>query len=163
MKPHFLIINNLTVMTQADLVRLFFAKGEKPSYWAFCFNTQCPLAKECALQLSVAYKDADYTRGEAVFPDAFKDGKCKHFRQLKLVRMAYGFEGILDELKRKDSGSFKVRMISYLGSSTSYYRYKLGQTNLVPEQQKYILAWCQEHGYSNMKFDRYTEEITYNI
>ncbi len=146
-------------MTQADLVRLFFANGERPTYWQYCFNEQCPLAQECAHQLSVAYKDPEQTDGYSVFPDAYRDGKCKHFLQLHIVKMAYGMEGILDELKRKDSGSFRVRMTSYFGSNTSYYRYKLGQVALVPAQQEYILQWCKNNGYPNMKFDRYTEEI----
>jgi len=87
-------------MTQADLVRLFFAKGEKPTYWKYCFNKQCPLADECAHQLSVAYKDPEQTDGYSIFPDAYQDGKCKHFHQMKLTKMAYGLEKILDELKR---------------------------------------------------------------
>lgn len=77
------------------------------------------------------------------------------------MKMAYGFEKILDELKRKDEGSFRIHMTSYFGSSTSYYRYKLGQTGLVPEQQQYILQWCKGRGYTNMRFDRYTEEVNY--
>ena len=75
--------------------------------------------------------------------------------------MAYGFTKLLDELKRKDEGSFRIHMASYFGSRTSFYRYKLGQTGLVPEQQQYILEWCKRHGYTNMKFDRYTEEVNY--
>ena len=33
-------------MTQADLVRLYFANGESHSTWTYCFNQQCPLAWE---------------------------------------------------------------------------------------------------------------------
>lgn len=35
-------------MTQADLVRLYFANGESHSTWTYCFNQQCPLAQQCA-------------------------------------------------------------------------------------------------------------------
>ena len=35
-------------MTQADLVRLLFAKGDEGFSWKYCFNEQCPLANECA-------------------------------------------------------------------------------------------------------------------
>lgn len=147
-------------MTQADLVRLFFADGEKHTYWEYCFNTQCPHAHECAHQLSVAQKDSNKTNGCAIFPDAYnEDGKCKHFLQLKLIKMAYGLEGIIGELKNKDLGEFRVRMTGYFGSNTSYYRYKLGQIGLEPEQQQYIQKWCQQRGYQNLKFDRYTEEV----
>lgn len=146
-------------MTQADLVRIFFANGETPTYWQYCFNEQCPLAQECAHQLSVTYKDPEQTDGYSIFPDANKNGKCKHFLQLRLVKRAYGMEHILDELKRKDSTEFRMRMTAYFGSNTSYYRFKLGQTALEPEQQQYILAWCKKHGYDNLKFDKYIEEI----
>lgn len=50
-------------MIQADLVRLLFAKGDEGFYWKYCFNEQCPLANECARQLSVVYKNADKTDG----------------------------------------------------------------------------------------------------
>lgn len=146
-------------MTQADLVRLYFANGETRTYWQYCFNEQCPHAQECAHQLSVAYKDPELTDGRSIFPDALKDGKCKYFLQLHIVKMAYGMEHILDDLKRKDLRDFRIRMTSYFGSNTSYYRYKLGQTALLPEQQQYILMWCKEHGYDNLKFDKYTEEV----
>ena len=52
-------------MTQADLVRLLFAKGDEGFSWKYCFNEQCPLANECARQLSVVYKNADKTDGYA--------------------------------------------------------------------------------------------------
>lgn len=87
--------------------------------------------------------------------------KMRTFPATPSDKMAYGFEKILDELKRKDEGSFRVHMTSYFGSNTSYYRYKLGQTGLVPEQQQYILQWCKGRGYTNMRFDRYTEEVNY--
>ena len=148
-------------MTQADLVRLYFAKGVVYNSWSYCFNEQCPLAQECAHYLSVTYKNPEQTNGYAIYPDAYHDKKCEHFLQLRLMKMAYGFEKILDELKRKDEGSFRVHMTSYFGSSTSYYRYKLGQTGLVPEQQQYILQWCKGRGYTNMRFNRYTEEVNY--
>lgn len=103
----------------------------------------------------------EQTKGYAIYPDAYHDNKCEHFLQLQMMKMAYGFMNILEELKRKDEASFRVHMTSYFGSKTSYYRYKLGQTGLVPEQQQYVLKWCQQHGYTNMRFDRYVEEVNY--
>ena len=84
-------------MTQADLVRLYFANGESHSTWTYCFNQQCPLAQQCARYLSVTYKDPEHTIGYAVFPDAYHDNKCEHFLQLQLMKMAYGFEKLLEE------------------------------------------------------------------
>ena len=146
-------------MTQADLVRLYFNKESAYNSWDYCFNQQCPLAQECAHYLSVTYKKPEQTKGYAIYPDAYHDNKCEHFLQLQMMKMAYGFTDILEELKRKDEATFRVHMTSYFGSKTSYYRYKLGQTGLVPEQQQYVLKWCQQHGYTNMRFDRYAEEV----
>ena len=148
-------------MTQADLVRLYFAKGDVYNSWSYCFNQQCPLAQECAHYLSVTYKNPEQTKGYAIYPDAYHDNKCEQFLQLQMIKMAYGFMNILEELKRKDEAAFRIHMTSYFGSKTSYYRYKLGQTGLVPEQQQYVLKWCQQHGYTNMRFDRYAEEVNY--
>lgn len=148
-------------MTQADLVRLYLAKGDVYNSWSYCFNQQCPLAQECAHYLSVTYKNPEQTKGYAIYPDAYHDNKCEHFLQLQMIKMAYGFTNILEELKRKDEATFRIHMTSYFGSKTSYYRYKLGQTELVPEQQQYVLKWCQQHGYTNMRFDRYAEEVNY--
>lgn len=146
-------------MTQADLVKLYFGNGEEHHAWSFCFNEQCPLAKDCALQLSVAYKDPEKTEGYSIYPDAYRNNQCKHFTQMQLVRMAYGMENLLENLKSKDVSAFRISMNGYLGSSTSYYRYKLGQVGLTPKQQQYILRWCEQRGYTNIKFDRYTEEV----
>ena len=88
-------------MTQADLIRLLFAKGDEGFSWKYCFNEQCPLANECARQLSVVYKNADKTDGYAVFPGAYQNGKCEHFMQLHLVKMAYGLEKMLDETEKE--------------------------------------------------------------
>ena len=148
-------------MTQADLVRLYFNKESAYNSWNYCFNQQCPLAQECAHYLSVTYKKPEQTKGYAIYPDAYHDNKCEHFLQLQMMKMAYGFMNILEELKRKDEANFRVHMTFYFGSKTSYYRYKLGQTGLVPEQQQYVLKWCQQHGYTNMRFDRYAEEVNY--
>lgn len=148
-------------MTQEDLVRFFFAKDGKPTYWEYCFNEQCPLAKECIHQLSAAFKDSELTHGSAIFPDAYRDGTCKHFLQFHLVKTAWGFVNILQELKKRDEASFRVRMISYFGSSTSFYRYKLGQIPLKTEQQQYVLGYLKSLGYDHLQFDRYTEEIEY--
>ena len=130
-------------MTQADLVRLYFNKESAYNSWDYCFNQQCPLAQECAHYLSVTYKKPEQTKGYAIYPDAYHDNKCEHFLQLQMMKMAYGFMDILEELKHKDEASFRVHMTSYFGSKTSYYRYKLGQTGLVPEQQQYVRAASQ--------------------
>ena len=99
--------------------------------------------------------------GNSLVNRAFFGIKVLTTKDGRFTNAIYGFMNILEELKRKDEASFRVHMTSYFGSKTSYYRYKLGQTGLVPEQQQYVLKWCQQHGYTNMRFDRYAEEVNY--
>lgn len=146
-------------MTQENLVRLYFGKSRRTADWEYCFNEGCPMSKECAHRLAVAFKGADETSGGAIFPDALRNGECSHFLQLQLVRTAWGFRAILPELKKKDELEFRSLLTCYFGSSTSYYRYKLGQTPITPPQQRYILGFLRERGYADLDFDRYTEEV----
>ena len=52
-------------------------------------------------------------------------------------------------------------MRSYLGSKGQYYRYKLGQLKLLPEQQEYIKQLFASYGYKNVDFDNFADEIDF--
>ena len=56
----------------------------------------------------------EQTKGYAIYPDAHHDNKCEHFLQLQMMKMAYGFTNILEELKRKDE-PLSEYMTSYFG------------------------------------------------
>lgn len=148
-------------MKQENLVRLYFEKNTKNANLEYCFNAECPLSKGCVHQLAVAFKDADETSGRSIFPDAMQNGECAHFQQLQLVKTAWGFNSILPELKKKDEAEFRSLLTYYFGSSTSYYRYKLGQSPITPCQQRYILGYLREKGYAGLDFDCYTEEVDF--
>ena len=52
-----------------------------PSGWRYCFNAQCPMKDQCLrFQTALALPDS-YEWGEAVFPGALKNGKCRFFRK----------------------------------------------------------------------------------
>lgn len=148
-------------MRQQELVKLYFSRNEDTSSWEFCFNDGCPLAKECIHQLSVPFIEHDVTHGRAIFPHAYRKGSCQHFLQFRLTKIAWGFTHILSELRKKDEVNFRSSMISYFGSSTSFYRYKLGQVPISTCQQQYVLDYLKNMGYDNLAFDRYTEELEY--
>lgn len=65
------------------------------------------------------------------------------------------------EVKVKDAPLLRSEMRSYLGSKGQYYRYKLGQQKLLPEQQEHIKQLFARFGYKDVDFDYFAEEIDF--
>ena len=107
------------------------------------------------------YKNDDIKRGHAIFPNALKNGKCEFFAPLRIVKMAWGFDKLFAEVKVKDAPLLRSEMRSYLGSKGQYYRYKLGQQKLLPEQQEHIKQLFARFGYKDVDFEYFAEEIDF--
>ena len=75
--------------------------------------------------------------------------------------MAWGFDHLFTEMKVKDAPALRAEMRDYLGSKGQYYRYKLGQLKLLPEQQTYIKQFFARYGYKDVEFDHFSEEIDF--
>lgn len=75
--------------------------------------------------------------------------------------MAWGFDKLFAEMKVKDAPALRAEMRDYLGSKGQYYRYKLGQLKLLPEQQAYIKQLFDRYGYKDVEFDHFSEEIDF--
>lgn len=75
--------------------------------------------------------------------------------------MAWGFDKLFAEMKVKDAPALRAEMRDYLGSKGQYYRYKLGQLKLLPEQQAYIKQLFAKYGYKDVEFDHFSEEIDF--
>lgn len=148
-------------MDEKELLRKAFEYGEVPSIITYCFTELCPMKNNCIHYLASLYKDNDTKRGQAIFPNALKDGKCEFFTPLRFVRMAWGFDRLFADVKVKDAPLLRSEMRAYLGSKGQYYRYKLGQLKLVPEQQEYIKQLFARFGYKNVDFEHFAEEIDF--
>ena len=75
--------------------------------------------------------------------------------------MAWGFDRLFADVKVKDAPLLRSEMRAYLGSKGQYYRYKLGQMKLVPEQQEYIKQLFARFGYKDVDFEHFAEEIDF--
>ena len=62
----------------------------------------------------------------------------------------------------KNAPLLRAEMRSYLGSKGQYYRYKLGQLKLLPEQQEYIKQLFAKFGYESVDFEHFSEEIDFS-
>lgn len=72
--------------------------------------------------------------------------------------------GIRQALRRgKGKGCPRVALMrDYLGSKGQYYRYKLGQLKLLPEQQNYIKQLFARFGYEDVEFEHFSDEIDFS-
>ena len=148
-------------MDEKELLKQAFEYGNVPSIITYCFTEPCPMKDKCILYLSALYDKDKKDRGEAIFPNALKDGKCKYFAPLRVVKMAWGFDKLFAEIKVKDAPALRAKMREYLGSKGQYYRYKLGKLKLLPEQQEYIKQLFVSYGYHDVEFEHFSDEIDF--
>lgn len=148
-------------MDVKELLKKAFEYGNVPSNITYCFTEPCPMKNKCIHYLSGLYKNEKTDRGDAIFPNALKNGNCKYFAPLRVVKMAWGFDKLFAEMKVKDAPALRAEMRDYLGSKGQYYRYKLGQLKLLPEQQAYIKQLFARYGYKDVEFDHFSEEIDF--
>ena len=74
-------------MDEKELLKQAFEYGNVPSIITYCFTEPCPMKDKCIHYLSALYDKDKKDRGEAIFPNALKDGKCKYFTPLRVVKM----------------------------------------------------------------------------
>lgn len=146
-------------MKQVELLEKVMTKDGLPYGWTYCFNEQCAVKEECVRFLSTRYLSDKCYSGQAVFPMAWRNGNCKYYEKLRVVKLAWGFDHLFLNVKLKDAPILRSRLRGYLGSKGQYYRYKLGQLLLLPKQQVGIKKIFQSYGYEDVEFDHFTEGI----
>ena len=125
-----------------------------PSGYTLCFNDSCPLSQQCLRHLAGKHVPGHFTKGMSVYPNAYADGQCDHFKQIRVVRAARGFGDILAKVRRNDYSPMRSRLIKILGSGGTFYRYRNGERLLMPEQQEAIRQIFRNFGYDdNVQFN----------
>ena len=129
-----------------------------PASWPVCFVANCPLAESCLSHLAGLHLPDDLTIGPAIYPTALRDGKCGHYKKIRKIQAAWGFDTLFSDVKQRDAPPLRSAIKNYLGGNGTYYRYHNGERLLTPEQQEHILALFRQCGYSeNLHFDGYRE------
>lgn len=126
-------------------------------HWAYCFNSNCELAGKCFRLASSRFIPEKTLCGRAVYPGACRDGKCRYYVELELMRMAWGFGKLYWEAKSCDVAPLRKRMQDMFGGKTGYYKYHRGDKKLTPEQQADIARLFAQYGYDKVTFDFYAE------
>lgn len=133
-----------------------------PPVWQLCFCEGCPRHGECLRFLAGQYAPENLTWGPAIYPAAYKNGTCSHFKAVRFIKAAYGFKSLFREVKQKDYTPLRDRIKDYLGGHGTYYRYNRGERLLTPEQQQWILDLFNKYGYTeNLAFEHYREVIDF--
>lgn len=134
-----------------------------PPSWELCFCDGCPQHEQCLRYQAGQYVPNGLTWGPAVYPSAYRSGPCRHFKQIRTIRAAYGFDPLFREVKHKDYTPLRDRMKAYLGGHGTYYRYNRGERMLTPEQQEWILALFRRYGYDgDLHFEHYADVLDFS-
>ena len=134
-----------------------------PQMYAVCFNDQCPHHEQCIRYASGQALATVKTNGRCVYPTTLKNGQCPMFRQLRILRMAWGFRPLFNDVQKKDYARLRFSVIRYFKSQSDFWRYNRGYHKLTPEQQEEILDIFRRNGYdpANRQFQHYQEEIDF--
>lgn len=133
-----------------------------PPLWQLCFCNGCPRHGECLHFVTGQHVPDDRTWGPAIYPTAYRNGSCQHFKAIRTIRAAYGFDTLFREVKHKDISTLRDLMKDYLGGHGTYYRYKRGERLLTPEQQQWVLDLFARYGYKvGLGFDHYVDVVDF--
>jgi len=136
--------------------------SEVPSRWQLCFCDGCPRHSECLRYAVGQIVPSDLTWGPAIYPTAYQNGSCKHFKEVRIVRDACGFKHLFSEVKQKDDTPLREQLKKYLGGHGTYYRYDRGERLLTPEQQQWIIRLFESYGYKdNLTFEHYRNIVDF--
>lgn len=138
-----------------------FRFEDVPKSFIFCF-LDCPMSARCVRHRAGETVSAGTQFGTAVFPTARQGKSCSMFKELRVIRGAWGFDHLFAPVLATDIASLRADVKSYLGGNGTYSRYKLGRRLLTPEQQRDILNIFRRYGYTEeTQFDHYVDVVDF--
>lgn len=87
---------------------------------------------------------------------------CPYFRKAQKYRVAWGIRHLLDNVPHKCAAPMRNQLVGHFGKTT-YYRFYRQEQGLFPKAQAYIRQVFKQYGIAEEpKFERYSEEYSYN-
>ena len=127
-----------------------------PEHYMLCFNDECPLADSCLHRLAARSGRQKDELVTAVNPARCNGDSCRHYKENKVVTMAYGMVDSFHEVKADHIASLRNTLINHFGRG-SYYLRRNGLRAITPEEQQYIGSIFRSFGYE-ARYDRTEEE-----
>ena len=131
-----------------------------PSKYKLCFNEACQLRDNCMHYQAYLRKPETVLAGPAIYPDAWKNGQCEHFNEVKIVTKAWGFTRIYNNVPQYLVATARRKVCNYFSRGCGpYYRYHHGENKLTPHQQQDILNILAQYGPTDgLTFDHYKKD-----
>jgi len=128
-----------------------------PYGYPLCFNEECLLRDKCMHYQAYLLKGGTQLAGSAIYPEAWKNGKCQRFNEIKMVKKAWGFTRIYNNVPRYQKAEARQRVMNYFSRGCGpYYRYHHGENKLSPREQEDIIAILAKFGTTEgIAFDHY--------
>lgn len=134
-----------------------------PPMWMLCFCDECSRHADCLRYIVGLQVPDNVLWGPAIYPSAYRSGRCKYFKEIRKINAAYGFNPLFKEIKFKHSKLLRDKLKEYLGSHGAYYRYNRGERLLTPEQQEWIIRLFASYGYTEkLAFEHYKEVLDFS-
>ena len=128
-----------------------------PWGYPLCFNRECADKDRCMHYQAWLLMSKERVSGPAVYPTAWESGPCRCFREKKLVKKAWGFTKLYDNVPGHQRAEAR-RCVHQLfgGGNGPYYRVHHGELMLSPQKQEDILTILAKFGsIDGIKFDHY--------
>ena len=128
-----------------------------PLEYPLCFNNECVNKDKCMhYQARLLMPQKRYS-GSAVFPTAWEDGQCRCFSEKRLVKKAWGFKKLYDNVPQQQRAEARRCVHELFGNGNGpYYRVHHGENLLSPKKQEEILNVLAKFGsIKGIKFDHY--------
>lgn len=134
-----------------------------PYGWAMCYVEACSRKDECLRYQVYLNSPKGRTMNKCVMPNALLKKTCPHFHPIRKMRIAIGFRYIFEKVLARDIAAMRSEMASFLGSHTTFYRYRNGEYKLNPRQQEWIKKLFHRYGYTDeVTFDKYQDVYVFD-
>ena len=132
-------------------------RNDIPGSYPLCFNDECKKKGICMHYQARLLMDESRHYGRAIYPTAWQNGECDEFREKRLVKKAWGFTHLYDNVPARQRADARQAVHSVFGSGNGpYYRAHHGEIMLSPEmQEKVVEALSGFCGKEDVKFDHY--------
>ena len=131
-----------------------------PWGYSLCFNDACKEKEKCMHYQARLLMPEECYSGQAVYPTAWKEGQCRCFCEKKLVRKAWGFTKLYNNVPKNLKAEARQCVHAYFGRGQGpYYRVHHGENMLSPKQQEDILNIIAKYGpIEGVQFDHYVTD-----
>jgi len=140
-----------------------FNYKEVPHGYTHCMNEQCPRSAECLrflVGLHISKETPTFSQVNPAYVE--EQGECRYFREIRTIRLAFGFKRIFDNLPHKKAEKIRDIIYRHFGRNT-YYRSRSQERPIQPKDQDFILQTFIKEGIEEAPvFEKYIDQYDWS-